>query len=29
MGYNPRANPTHHEFGSGWVKKKNTNFNTG
>jgi len=21
MGYNPRANPTHHGFGSGWVEK--------
>jgi len=22
MGYNLRANPTHHEFGSDWVEKK-------
>jgi len=22
MGYNPRANPTDHGFGSGWVEKK-------
>jgi len=22
MGYNPRANPAHHGFGSGWVEKK-------
>jgi len=22
MGYNPRANPTHHGFRPGWVEKK-------
>jgi len=22
MGYNPRANPAHNGFGSGWVEKK-------
>jgi len=22
MGYNPRVNPAHHVFGSGWVEKK-------
>jgi len=21
MGYNPRANPAHHGFGSSWIKK--------
>jgi len=21
MGWNPRANPTHHGFGPGWVEK--------
>jgi len=22
MGYNPRASPAHHGFGSGWIEKK-------
>jgi len=22
MGYNPRVNPAHHGFGSGWLEKK-------
>jgi len=22
MGYNPRVNPVHHGFGSGWIEKK-------
>jgi len=22
MDYNPRANPTHHGFGPGWIEKK-------